>query len=267
MMPRNLVLVRHMESEGNVANHRSKLGDDALWTPEFMARHSSSWRLTDLGRLQGGVTGAWIRDEFPNGFDRGLVSGYVRTMESAGLLDIPNMRWFVEMYLRERDYGVLDVMTAAERRVRYADILARRNADSFCWRPLSGESIADLCMRVDRVLATLHREASDQNVIAVVHGEVMWAFRVRLERMTQARWRELDASKDPLDRIHNGQVLHYTRVDPVTGEERPSYGWMRSVCPTDLTRSRNDWEPIVRQKFSNEELLAAVESSSRMIAG
>jgi hypothetical protein len=33
---------------------------------------------------------------------------------------------------------------------------------------------------------------------------------------------------------------------------------MRSVCPTDLTLSRNEWETISRPSFSNEDLLAEI---------
>ena len=36
----------------NVANRRSRAGDDSAFTEEFLQRHSSRWRLTDLGRAQ-----------------------------------------------------------------------------------------------------------------------------------------------------------------------------------------------------------------------
>ena len=51
-LPLDLVLVRHGESEGNVAQEWSKLGDDSLWTEEFRQRHSSRYRLTLKGREQ-----------------------------------------------------------------------------------------------------------------------------------------------------------------------------------------------------------------------
>jgi NAD+ kinase len=98
----------------------------------------------------------------------------------------------------------------------------------------------------------------------------MWAFRVRLERMSQTRYRELDVSKDPFDKIHNGQVLHYTRCDPndPTGNTIAPYAnWMRSVLPENMKRSRNDWETIVRPNFSNEDLLTEVGKIPRIIKG
>ena len=48
-MPEDLYLVRHGESEGNLVNRRSRAGDDSLFTPEHVRRHSSEWHLTDRG--------------------------------------------------------------------------------------------------------------------------------------------------------------------------------------------------------------------------
>ena len=43
----DLVLVRHGQSEGNVARSRSMMGDHSLYVGEFLNRHSSLWRLTN----------------------------------------------------------------------------------------------------------------------------------------------------------------------------------------------------------------------------
>ena len=74
----------------------------------------------------------------------------------------------------------------------------------------------------------------------------------------QRRYAELNLSEDPKDHIHNCQILQYTRRDPASGELKPYCGWMRSICPTDLKKSHNEWEPIVRPTFSNADLLAEV---------
>ena len=94
----------------------------------------------------------------------------------------------------------------------------------------------------------------------------MWAFRVRLERMTSKRYHELDLSDNPFDHIHNCQVLHYTRRDPATQVLSPHIEWMRSVCPTDLSLSSNNWQNIVRRQFTNEELLAEADEIPRLIS-
>lgn len=43
-MPIDLVLVRHGQSEGNLAQAKSKKGDDCFWTPDFSQRPSSMVR-------------------------------------------------------------------------------------------------------------------------------------------------------------------------------------------------------------------------------
>jgi NAD+ kinase len=263
-MPRDLVLVRHGESEGNVAFGLSRKGDMSHFTPEFLARHSSQWRLTETGQRQAQIAGTWLRRHIAPVFDRYYVAEYLRAMETAAHLDFPGADWRLEFYLRERDWGIFDVMSFQERRERYAEDLKRREMDAFFWTPPGGESMANLCLRVDRVLNTLHRECTEQRVILVCHGEVMWAFRVRLERMSQERYRELDHSPDPCIKMHNCQVLHYTRRDPRTEQIAPYLNWMRSVCPWDPERSDNEWRPVERHRYSNAELLAIAEKTPHL---
>ncbi len=262
-MPVDLVLVRHGESEGNVAFGLSRQGDHSHFTPEFLARHSSRWRLTDRGVEQARRAGDWLRANVAAAFDRYYAAEYLRAMETAAHLGFAGARWYCEFYLRERDWGALDVMSFQERRARYAEDLARRERDAFFWVPPGGESMAEVCLRVDRVLDTLHRECADKRVLVVCHGEVMWAFRVRLERMSQERYRELDQDADVRVKVHNCQVLHYTRRDPATGGLSPHLDWMRSVCPWDEGLSCNAWESVRRPAYSNEELLAVVRRTAR----
>lgn len=265
-MPLDLLLVRHGQSEGNVASAASKKGDDSHYTEEFLNRHSSKWRLTGQGIWEARTSGEWIRSEFDWEFDRYCVSDYLRAKETAANLGLPNALWYPEFYLRERDWGALDVMTHAQRMAIYADAMRRREIDAFYWSPVDGESMAQLCLRIDRVIDTLHRECAGKRVIIVCHGEVMWAFRMRLERMSLTRYHELAVSHNPLDRIHNCQVLHYTRANPVTGKVEPYLGWMRSSCPWDLSLSPHVWTPIERRVYTNEDLLADCERFPRLVS-
>jgi len=193
-LPNDIVLVRHGESEGNIANRMSKRGDDSAYTDVFRARHSSLWRLTDKGRKQAHMAGEWIRENIDDRFDRYCVSEYIRTQETAALLGLPDAVWYPDFYLRERDWGDLELKTETERAELFGETLRKRASDTFFWCPPNGESLAELCLRVDRVLHTLHRECEGKRVIIVCHGEVMWAFRVRLERMSRRRFRELEHS-------------------------------------------------------------------------
>lgn len=257
-MPSDLVLVRHGESEGNVYDRRSRAGGDQTTSTQFESRHTSLWRLSDRGRLQAEATGAWLREAFPSGFHRHYTSEYLRAKETASLLSLPGAHWYLESYLREREWD-------GDRSTDCSWLKAREQGQTFWFIPPNGESIAQLCLRIDRFLDTLHRECAGQRVVVVCHGEVMWAFRVRLERLTSQTYAALDRSENPHDRIHNGQILHYTRINPTSGETEPYLGWKRSVWPWSLSLSSNEWQAIVREKFSNADLLAEAERIPRII--
>jgi len=258
-MPLNLVLVRHGESEGNIANKRSRTGDHADFTEEFRARHSSTWKLTETGCAQADAAGKWIRKNLAGVvFDRCYTSPYARAMETALLLDIPYARWFLEPALREKEHGEMDVLSDDIRQEKWKHILKRMKCEPYYTKFPNGESQADLCERIHaRILGTLHRECRDANVIVVCHAEVMWAFRVLLERISPSEYLRLDRSGDSNDHIHNGQVIHYTRRSPKEGSKSQHLSWLRSVCPWDESRSASagEWQNITRTSFSNDMLL------------
>ncbi len=266
-MPNNLVLVRHGESEGNIAVARSKKGDHSAYEGTFKERHSSLWRLSKEGQHQAMQTGEWIKEKLCLKFDRYCASEYLRAMETAALLDIPDAKWFTEFYLRERNWGQLDRASVLERTERFQESLKEREIDPFYWTPPNGESLAELCIRIDRMIDTLHRECNGKNVIIVCHGEVMWAFRVRLERIPQETFRLLDSSKNPFHRIHNCQVIHYTRQNPKDPGASPSrhLDWMRSICPWDDRLADAPWQSIHRRSYNNRELLDRVEKVEPLI--
>lgn len=257
-MPIRLVLVRHGLSLGNVASKAAKEGDGALMALLDNV-HTSQWRLAPEGREQAKKAGEWLRENFPEPFGRYYVSSYVRAWETAGLLGLPDANWMEHAYLGEREWGQMSSLSPDERQTTFRREIERAKRDGLWWAPPGGESVAQVTQRVNDVLSTLARECSDKSVIAVCHSEVMWAFRFLLERMTEEQYRLLDESQDPLDRIHNCQVIEYSRQDPDNPDKiTPRYDWMRSVCPWDPRRSRNEWQRIVRPRFSNARLLERV---------
>lgn len=270
MLPIDLVLVRHGQSEGNVARRRSRAGDHSAFSPEFRDRHSASFRLTEEGRKQAGLAGLFVRTHLwgSTGFDRCLVSEYARAKETAGLMQLPNAMWYCDPYLSERDWGELDNRPENEREEQFGEAMRQRKGEPFFWRPPNGESIAEMCLRIDRVLHTLHRECGDKRVIIVCHGEVMRGFKLRIERTSQAQFKKALLEKCPSEHtIYNGEIWHYTRRDPETGRLTPHIGWWRRFRPTDPATSSTlaAWREIKRPKFSNEDLLAQVSEIPVMV--
>jgi NAD+ kinase len=258
-LPLDLVFVRHGQSEGNAAKRMSEKGDNTAY--DLLAnRHTRSYRLSDLGRDQAMKAGFWIQREFirrdkGNMFDRFITSEYSRAMETAALLDLPNAEWFRNFYLTERSWGDLEDCPEDERQEKFGAALKMRVIEPFFWRPPNGESFAELCLRLDRVLDTLHRENSAHRVIIVCHGEVMRAFRVLLERMPQQKFKEQYLSKQKEDAIFNCEIFHYTRRNPKTGETADHANWMRRVRPNETQVWDTGWQTIRRPRYSNEELL------------
>ena len=76
-----LCLVRHGQSEGNVAYAKSVRGDNSLYSGEFLNRHSSLWRLTDRGRREAAEAGRWLR-RHGDTFDAYYTSEFLRVAAS-----------------------------------------------------------------------------------------------------------------------------------------------------------------------------------------
>jgi broad specificity phosphatase PhoE len=177
-MPIDLVLVRHGTAEGNLAFAESRKGNTEFFTPSFMETHESKWRLTREGRRQAEVTGAWIRSRVREHFDRYITSEYVRALETAALLDLPNSNWERDVFLRERNFGQLSSLSYQERRRRFENALRLRNLDAFYWAPPSGESLANLALRVDYVIDSLSEGPRRlRSAIVVTHFNVLQIFR------------------------------------------------------------------------------------------
>lgn len=263
-MPIDLVLVRHGESEQNLALRAAKQGDVSMIHDAYRATVASQFRLSKTGQHQARVTGEWLRNNDFGFFDRRYVSDYMRAKETAALLDITGPHWFVETALREREWGDLDGLSWEEREQLMQSQVRQRTGDSFYWVPPNGESIAQLTVRLRSLFDSLHRECFDKRVVVVCHGEVMWGLRFMLERMSTNQWMKLESSQAPGIKIYNCQILHYTRRNPETGELSSHLDWMRSECPQNPKNSGPGWQRIVRQRFTDAELLAAVEVSPHL---
>ncbi len=259
-MPLDLLLVRHGQSEGNVALDAADEGDRRHITDEFRERNASDWRLSKAGRAQAKRAGRWIREwmakQAPSGFDRYYCSPYVRTMETAALLGLPDARWQLEALVRERDFGLWAAIPKPDIPAEFPLTHEQRERHKFLWRPESGESTADLDLRVRDVLASMAREMAGRQVICVTHEDTMRAFRFRLERMTITEW--IQHGEDDLLDVPNCGILHYTRRRK-DGTVANKFDRVRLVDPSGDGGGWK-WRKIQRRNFTNDELLEQVEA-------
>ncbi|HVW80129.1 MAG TPA: histidine phosphatase family protein [Mycobacteriales bacterium] len=185
--PQRLWFVRHAESLGNVANAEARKAQALRLTLEA---NDSSIALSERGVAQATAFGRWMgglpAEERPTQL---LISPYLRTrdttrllLEAAGLDALPVT---VDERLRDREQGTLDRLTAAGFRDRYPDEAARRDyVGKFWFRPLGGESWADVALRLRAALLECRLTMPDERVLVVTHDVVILLARYVIERLT-----------------------------------------------------------------------------------
>jgi len=102
---------------------------------------------------------------------------------------------------------------------------------------------------------------NQKRVVVVAHGDVMQAFRVIFEGILPNRYDELSKANLPDFRIGNGQIIHYTRVDPTDHKyaRYDRFGWVRSLNPWCPEYAGHDWRAIEPHRYSNNELMNFVK--------
>lgn len=159
--PRNLVLVRHAESEGNVldVDGRARLN---------VATHA--YPLTQRGVRQAEITRDHLRDRFPDGFDVRYVSYYARAKETMSIL-MPDAKAYEDPRLAEANRGIYHSMSSEQIHERFPEELERKEREGlYHYRPWGGENWPDVELRIHSFLGTLNRDCSGQDVLIVVHG-------------------------------------------------------------------------------------------------
>lgn len=264
MLPVDLILVRHGQSEENRAISMSKAGDNSFFTSEFRKTHDREFRLTDLGVSQAKAVGEWLKKNIPMPLDRFCVSDYIRARETAIHLDLPQAKWERKYELRERDQGYRD-----EFPVNLSDgsELYKYPQDYFfSYPPGGGESFAALCLRAKTgFIDCLENECSGgEVVIGVSHGYFMRATQLVLEDLGRDDFIRLNESQELVDRIFNGQIHWYSRRDPDTLRVKSSkMVAVRSVCVSGAIGDYG-WRRIERRRHSNEDLMKGVIKYPRL---
>lgn len=200
--PSRLVLVRHAQSMGNVADEHAHA--HGLGRLELDTRDADT-ALSPLGEEQARALGVHLgglpEDERPGVI---LSSPYVRARRTAEIaLDIAGLdhRLVVDERLRERDLGILDGYTRKGIEAEFPEEAARRTrVGKFYYRPSGGESWCDVALRVRSVLGDIRAEYHEDQVWVFSHQAVIMAFRLVLESLDEATLLEVDA-QTPLPNV------------------------------------------------------------------
>jgi probable phosphoglycerate mutase len=185
--PKSLWLVRHGESEGNLANdraHRTKALRLEIDVNDIEIP------LSETGTEQAQTLGRWLREQEPDTLpSHAVVSPYLRAHETARLIleeaDLGGLPVMVDERLRDREQGVLDRLTRAGFRDRYPEEAERHDyLGKFWYRPLGGESWADVALRMRAALLDIRLAYAGERVLVVTHDVPILIARYVLEALS-----------------------------------------------------------------------------------
>ena len=205
---RELWLARHGESVGNVAATRAELERMEVIPLDI---RDADVGLSETGVEQAGALGDWLQPRLPE-LDTLWSSPYVRarhTLELAlGEADAGRVV-FSDERLRDRELGVLDLLTVTGVEARFPQELARRHhLGKFYHRPPGGESWADVALRLRSFFRDFESAAGDRAFVMAHDAIVMVALYVLLG-LTEAELLEF-AQRNV---VGNASVTHLERVD------------------------------------------------------
>jgi probable phosphoglycerate mutase len=202
-------LLRHGQSLGNVANDAARAGDVERLD---LADRDMDVPLSDLGAEQANAFGVWLGAQ-PGEVRPDVVvsSPYQRSMQTANHVIAAaglGLELVADERLREREFGVLDLLTHRGVVARFPDEAVRRDRlGKFYYRPPGGESWVDVALRLRSLRDSLVREYADRRVLLVTHEVPIIVMRYLVERLGEPDALELSRS----GRLANCSLTTYER--------------------------------------------------------
>jgi probable phosphoglycerate mutase len=181
-----LAVVRHGQSTGNVAAEAAEAGGaDVIDIPE----RDADVPLSGPGREQASALSTYfagmLADRRPG---IAVVSPYLRARQTAeiALADLP-IEVRVDERLRDRELGVLDLLTARGVAARLPDEARRRaRLGKFYYRPPGGESWSDVLLRLRSLLRDMRADHPDGRVVLFAHDALVLLTRYLVEGLDEA---------------------------------------------------------------------------------
>ncbi|HYW55206.1 MAG TPA: histidine phosphatase family protein [Dongiaceae bacterium] len=242
--PRELFLIRHAESAGNVARALA-MANDALVID--IDSRDCDVPLSPLGERQAAALGEWCARHIEP-VDAVLSSPYVRAQQTsaialrqAGWHDIPIV---ADERLREKEFGMLDRLTRGGIEQRFPEQAEmRRVLGKFYFRPPGGESWTDVILRLRSVIDTLTREYNNCRVAVVSHQVIVLCFRYLFDGLTEEQILAIDAAGD----VANCSVTTYRYDDAEKKLKLRSYNVVAPMEEAGEAVTREPDAPVARK--------------------
>lgn len=237
--PVELIAVRHGESVANAAFRDAELNG---LTETGLTGRDADVALSPRGEQQSRAFGHWLTSLAPARLPEVVYCSPFRRarqtlsitgaqMRAAGRDDLPAP--VVDDRLRDRDTGVLELLTPAAIRSRYPREAKRATGvGELRYRPPGGESLLDVAERVRAALAAIGARHRDQRVLVMAHDAVVLMLRRVIEGLSDeevhrvvaagpvlntsiTRWRRRDGS---LHLVEYNQHDHLAAPVPAGGD-------------------------------------------------
>jgi len=185
--PKRLTIIRHGESEQNVALDLFQNDLEGVLAEQKKIRDADI-KLTKKGIWQAQETGKYLNTTAP--FDVCFVSPYLRTLQTSQAI-IEQLDYDLTIYndfrLREKEFGRLHGFTTKEIKAKYPDEYEDRERDGkFYYRLPRGENYPDVCDRIYSFLSKLSRDYGGQNVLIISHQVPYVLFKSIFEHLNEA---------------------------------------------------------------------------------
>ena len=207
--PDVITLVRHGESVANVADadaHRrqaERLDIDA---------RDADVELSPTGRDQAEALRDWLARADPTQRPDVVISSPFRRAADTARIVVEGLglELLLDERLRERGLGIFDGLTGRGIRAAHPhEAEQRTKVGKFYYAPPSGESWADVVLRVRSLLGDLRHGFEGARVWMFTHQAVIMSFRYVLEGLDEERLLEIDATS----RVANVSLSTWARKD------------------------------------------------------
>jgi 2,3-bisphosphoglycerate-dependent phosphoglycerate mutase len=196
-----LGVVRHGESIANAAADAAEAAGVEVIPIE---QRDADVPLSPTGETQARALHGLLPELRP---DVVVSSPYRRAVRTAELAVDGALPVRVDDRLRDRELGVLDLLTRHGVAVRFPQEATRRaRLGPFYYRPPGGEAWTDVALRLRDVLRDLRADHADRRVLLVAHEAVILLLRYLIEELT-----EEDLLGFAAARLHNASLTSWVR--------------------------------------------------------
>ena len=233
-----VIAVRHGESEGNVAREAAMAEQAELIT---IGQRDPDVPLSPRGRNQAEAVGRWLADYGAQPLAAIWSSPYVRARQTAeisiALAQVP-LRIRIDERLRDRELGVLDLLTGSGVAARFPEEAARRRwLGKMYYRPPGGESWSDVALRLRSFVADLERKPLEGAILVYCHDAVIMLLCYVLAELTVEQLLDMARAQN----LGNGSVTRLVRTGPETWEVA-AFNEQRHLVEAGAPRTQHEGE-------------------------